>query len=181
MASCDCSYRRPSNDEILEVVRYFDEEINHFIHFTLGYPDSVRYVVCAVDIMDIIIRTDKRLYYFNIFHNMEPNECKKAALFAYWIAKLRPIKIIDNEHLNILGYNDKINEMFAIHILFCVLSGIGRIKQRDETGGVDISLNDPYMDKLCYSLRFRNFTIDSMIVLADTITTETFKKQSLEL
>ena len=176
MASCECSYKRPSDEELLEMIQYFKEEIEFFIRYVLGFPNNVEYVVCAVDIMDVIIRTDKRLYYFNIFHDMEANECKKAALFAYWIAKLRPIKIISKEHFNKLGYNDKVNEKFAIHILLCILSGIGRIKQRDKTGGIDITLDNSYIEKLVYSLRFRNFTIDSMIVLADTITTDLFKE-----
>lgn len=106
------------------------------------------------------------------------NECKKAALFAYWIAKLRPIKIVSNDHKNRLGFNDKVNELFAVHLLISVLAGIDRVKQRDETGGVDITLDNSYIAKLCYSLRFRNFTIDSMIVLADSITTDTFKENS---
>jgi len=176
LTSSDSSYRRPPDDELLEVIRYFEDEIKYFIHYVLGYSDNVNYVVCTLDIMDIIIRTDKRLYYFNIFHDMEVNECKKAALFAYWIAKLRPIKVIDDDHKDRLGFNDVINELFAIHLIIEILTGIDRIKHWDGTDGIDITLHNPYIKKLCYSLRFRNFTIDSMIVLADSITTDTFKE-----
>jgi hypothetical protein len=64
--------------------------------------------------------------------------------------------------------------LFALNCLLFALSGAGRIHLKDGDGGVDISLDDPYLAELWYSLRFRNFTIDSMIVLADSITTETF-------
>ena len=180
MSSSNDSYKRPSDGKMLEVLSYFEEEIEYFIGNILGYADTVNYAVCALDIMDVIIRTDKRLYYFNIFHGMEANECKKAALFAYWIAKLRPIKIVDDHHKNKLGYNDRINELFAVHILISTLVGIGRVKHWDGTDGADIALDNQYITKLCYSLRFRNLTIDSMVVLADSITTDSFKEDSAQ-
>jgi len=174
LASDGYTYKRPSNQELIESIRYFDEEIEYFIHYTLGYGKDIQYSVCGLDIIDAIIRVDKRLKYFRIFHDMEINECKKAALYAYWIIKFRPIKIIDDEHRNELGFNDQVNEMFAIHHLISVLSGTGKIKPWDGSEGVNITMQNPYLQELCYSFRFRNFTIDSMIVLADSITTETF-------
>ena len=176
MASNVNSYQRPTNDELIESVRYFDEEIAYFINYVLGYGQNVRYCVCGLDIIDAIIRVDKRLSYFRIFHDMEINECKKAALFAYWIIKFRPIKIIDDEHINMLGFNNQVNELFAIHHLISILSGIGRIKPWDGSEGVNINMQNSYLQDLCYSFRFRNFTIDSIIVLADSITTNTLKE-----
>ena len=175
MALGDYSYKRPPDNELLEVISYFETEIEYFIHYVLGYPKNIEYSVCGLDVIDIIIRTDKRLCYFNVFHDMDINECKKAALYAYWISKLRPIKITDVRYINKLGYNDSINELFAIHILTSVLTGIGKIKQCDSLGGIDITLDNPYIIELCYSFRFRNFTIDSMMVLADSINTDSFK------
>jgi len=175
LASDDFSYQRPSNEELMRSVRYFDEEIAYFIHYVLGYGKDIRYSVCGLDIIDAIIRVDKRLAYFRIFHNMDINECKKAALYAYWIVKFRPIKIIDDEHINNLGFNDQVNEMFAIHHLISVLSGVGKIKPWDGSEGVDITMQNSYLQGLCYSFRFRNLPIDSMIVLADSITTDSFK------
>ena len=175
MTSSENSYKRPSNSDVLELVHYFEEEIEYFIHYVLGYSNNVEYSVCGLDIIDIITRTDKRLHYFHVFHDMDVNECKKAALFAYWIVKFRPIKIINDKYKNKIGYNNEINELFAIHILISILAGIGRIEQFDGTSGIDITMDNPYIKKLCYSFRFRNFTIDSMIVLADTITTDAFK------
>ena len=180
MTSGNDFYKRPSDDKMLEVLWYFEEEIEYFIHNVLNYTNKVSYTVCALDILDVIIRTDKRLYYFNIFHGMEANECKKAALFAYWIAKLRPIKIIDDNHKNRLGFNDRVNELFAVHILLSTLVGIGRVKYWDGTDGIDITLDNQYITKFCYSLRFRNLTIDSMVVLADSITTDSFREDATQ-
>ncbi|MDR0455424.1 MAG: hypothetical protein LBH20_01905 [Treponema sp.] len=105
---------------------------------------------------------------------MTCNEGKKAALYAYWIAKLRPIKITDSRYKNVDGYNNQINELFAIHYMLSALCGMGRIKLWDGHDGVKLLLDNPFIKRLRYSMRFRNFTIDSIIVLADAITTESF-------
>ena len=174
MTSGSYSYQRPPDHELIESIRYFDEEIAYFIHYVLGYGKNIQYSVCGLDIIDAIIRVDKRLDYFRIFHDVEINECKEAALYAYWIVKFRPIKIIDDGHINELGFNDQVNEMFAIHHLISVLSGAGKIKPWDGSEGVDITIQNSFLQDLCYSFRFRNFTIDSMIVMADSITTDSF-------
>jgi hypothetical protein len=157
---------------MLDILRCLQEEIDLFVHYVLNYPKDMEYSVCGLDVINAIIRVDKRQHYFRVFHNMEINDCKKAALYAYWIVKFRPIKIIDARFINKTGYNDKVNELFAIHWLICALKGAGKIKLWDGKEGVDLTLENPYLEELCYSLRFRNFTIDSIIVLADAINTE---------
>lgn len=67
MTSGDNSYKRPTDTELLETLLYFEKEIEYFIHYVLGYSEEVGYTVCALDIMDVIIRTDKRLYYSMFF------------------------------------------------------------------------------------------------------------------
>jgi len=174
LASHGYTYQNPSDEELIKGICYFNEEISFFIHYVLGYGENIRYSVCGLDIMEAIIRVDKRSTYFRIFHDMEINECKKAALYAYWIVKLRPIKFIDDEQINEPGFNDQVNELFAIHFLISVISGTGKIKPWNGSEGVEITMQNSYVQDLCYSFRFGNFTIDSMIVLADSITTDSF-------
>jgi hypothetical protein len=174
MPVCEYQYQRLPNNDIIDILRSFQDEIAYFIRYVQGYPDEVRYEVCGLDIIDAIIRVDKRRFYFDVFHGMAINDCKKAALFAYWIVKFRPIKIIDDRHRNGPGYNDRVNELFAIHYLLSILCAEKRVLLWDGSKGVDISLEHSYIKKLWYSFRFRNLTIDSMIVLADTINTEVF-------
>jgi hypothetical protein len=166
-------YQTPSYNDIFDMLRTLEEEIDYFIHYTLGYAKDVQYAVCGLDLIDTIIRVDKRRVYFSVFHNMSINDCKKAALFAYWIVKFRPIKITDQRYISKVGYNTHVNEMFAIHYLLSALCAEERVHLWDGSTGVQIDLEHPYIEKLWYSFRFRNFTIDSMIVLADT---ETFLK-----
>lgn len=167
------AYQRLSNEEIEEILKEFMIIIRDFFR-GLEYPNDVEYTVFGIDLIDAIFRVDKRTHYFQIFHGMTCNEGKKAALYAYWIAKLRPIKITDDRYKNIDGYNNQINELFAIHYMLSALCGMGRIKLWDGHNGVELSLDNPFIKRLRYSMRFRNITIDSIIVLADTITTETF-------
>jgi hypothetical protein len=167
-------YQRLSDEDVWDVLHLFQEEIDHFIRYVRGYPEDLQYTVCGLDLIDAIIRVDKRQVYFSVFHGMDINDCKKAALFAYWIVKFRPIRITDPRYLNRLG-ND-VNELFAIHWLLSVLTAEGKIQVWNGSTGVDITFDHPYIEKLRYSFRFRNLTIDSMIVLADTITTGTFQQ-----
>ena len=168
-------YTRLPFDEMRSILQRIEVAIDDFLNYTLGYGGRIQYTVCVLDLIDVIIRVDKRQHYFKVFHNnMDINEGKKAALFAYWIAKLRPIKII-GEQKDTLGYNDSVNELFAIHYLVSALCGIGRIHLRDENGGIELSLDNPFIEELRYSLRYRSIPIDAMIVLADSITTDTFK------
>jgi hypothetical protein len=175
------SYQRPSDDELMSILRFMDEEIHFFIHYVLGLDKNVQYCVCGIDLIDAIIRVDKRLTYFRIFHDMEINECKKVALYAYWIIKFRPIKIFDSGHINKSGLNDKVNELFAIHLLISALVNVGKIILWDGNKGVNITMENPYVQELCYSFRYRNFTIDSIIVLADSITTDSFRLREQEV
>jgi hypothetical protein len=174
MAIHDHHYKRISDEDIMDVLRSFQEEIPYFLHYVQGYPKDLQYRVCGLDLIDAIIRVDKRRVYFDVFHDMNINDCKKAALFAYWLVKFRPIKIIDERYENTLGHNDRVNEMFAIHYLLAILCAEGRLQVWDGSKGAHISMEHPYVNKLRYSFRFRNFTIDSMVVLASTISTETF-------
>jgi len=169
------AYQQLPNSEIKKIMRELQTTIDDFLKIGLGYGNSVQYTVCGLDLLDVILRVDKRIHYFQVFHGMDCNECKKAALYAYWIAKFRPIMITDPKYINIDGYNNKINELFAIHYMISALHGMGRIKLWDGHDGVELLLNNPFIKRLWYSLRFRNFTIDSIIVLADAITTDTFK------
>jgi hypothetical protein len=168
------SYEQLPNEQIKKFLIDLQESINDFIR-GLEYPADIQYKVCGFDLIEAILRVDKRIHYYKVFHGMDCNGEKIAALFAYWIGKFRPIKITDERFINKDGYNNKINELFAIHYMLSALCGTGRIKLKNEQDGIDLSLNNPFVKRLTYSFRFRNITIDSIIVLVDAITTDSFK------
>jgi hypothetical protein len=54
----------------------------------------------------------------------------------------------------------------------------GKIKLWDGQSGAKFD-ESKFIDDLCYSFRFRNFTIDSMIILAESITTDSFEEKKI--
>lgn len=174
MTSNNYTYQRPSDDEIQRKVSCFEEELKDFVR-GLEYPHDVQVSFCCLDIRTTVIRVDRRLTQYRIFDNTEANECKEAALYAYWILKLRPIKIIDSKYVDQLGYNDLINELFAIHVLIAPLVRIGRIKLWNGKEGVKITLGHPFIKKLWYTFRYRSHSANSLIILAESITTQSFE------
>jgi len=161
-------YRRMPYKEIETMVKLLVEKFEDFLVFK-GFPKNVGHFISYVSLADIIIRVDKRKAYYICFHDMEINECKEVALYAYWILKLRPFVITDTAYLR-----DPdacyINESFAIHFIGLVLELTHRIKYTKK-------INESYSRFLEYSFRFRNFSIDSFIVLVESISTETLEKE----
>ena len=159
------------DDDLINMLRQLIKEIETHLH-RLGYSEN-QYSICGLDLIDIFIRVDKRLAYFRYFHNMRINDRKKAALYAYWIIKLRPVKIVDDTLKNKLGHTN-VNEKLALNHLLGILVARGKIKLGNGKGEVILDKTNKFLRELYYSFRFRNFTIDSMIVLADAINTQSF-------
>lgn len=167
-------YQRLPFSDIYTMLQALQEEFDEYLQYGLGYRKD-QYVIFGVDIIDTIIRFDKRKAYFEYFHDMKINDVKKAALLAYWIVKFRPVKIIDNVLKNQKAHVN-VNEKLAINHLLAALVRKGKIKLWDGTEGVKIE-ESKFFDDLSYSFRFRNVPIDVMIVLADSITTDSFKEK----
>ncbi|GHV70109.1 hypothetical protein AGMMS49928_16470 [Spirochaetia bacterium] len=165
-------YTRIPYSEIGGIVRTFEKIFNDFLSIK-GFPAWVERHISFFTLIDIIVRVDKRRAYYQCFHGMEINECKEAALYAYWILKLRPFSIIDKKFIN----NQEactINESFVIHFIGFVLESTGRIKRTN-------NIKESYRKFLEYSFRFRNFSIDSFLVLVESISTETLEKEYPDL
>jgi len=170
-------YKEPLTSVICLLLKRIERVMKNFIEVTMGYAKkNIQYTICGLTMMDIVQRVHKRITYFKYFHGMNCNEVKRAALYAYWIAKLRPIVVTDPRYVDVEGYNNMINELFAVHYILCALHGMKRIKIKPwDKKGIDLTLDNPFVKRLRYSLRYRNVSIDTIIVLADAITTDTLK------
>ena len=161
-------YKRMPNKEMEGILKLFTERFKDFLKLK-DFPENVKYHISYVALADIIIRVDKRKAYYMCFHDMDINECKEVALYAYWILKLRPFAITDTTYLRNLDACC-INESFAIYLIGLVLELTHRIKYTK-------NIKESYSRFLEYSFRFRNFSIDSFIVLVESISTETLEKE----
>lgn len=160
------SYERIPYKRIEKIIQIFIKRFDEFLTLK-GFPPDIIKNISFFTLIDIIVRVDKRKAYYYCFHNMEINECKEAALYAYWILKLRPFSITD------VKYKSKaeactINESFVIYLIGLILENTGRIKKTNK-------INSSYRNFLEYSFRFRNFSIDSFVVLVESISTETLE------
>jgi len=160
-------YDRIPYENIEKILQLFQKRFDEFLSLK-GFPQETEKHVSFYTLMDIIIRVDKRKAYYYCFHGMEINECKEAALYAYWILKLRPFTITDNKYKNSFDACI-INESFAVYLIGLVLECTGRIKKTE-------NVKNSFCDFLEYSFRFRNFSIDSFVVLIESINTETLEK-----
>jgi len=165
-------YRRMPNKEIEDKVKLFVARFKGFITLK-GFPQKIMYHISYYTLIDIIIRVDKRKAYYMCFHDMEINECKEVALYAYWILKLRPFAITDTAYKNNVDACN-INESFAIYLIGLVLELTHRITHTK-------NIKESYSRFLEYSFRFRSFSIDSFIVLVESISTETLEKEYPDL
>ena len=161
-------YERIPYENIEKILQLFNKRFDEFLVLK-GFPPETEKHVSFFSLIDIIVRVDKRKAYYRFFHDMEINECKEAALYAYWILKLRPFSVTDKKYRN-TSAACTINESFAIHLIGLILENTGRIKQT-------VNVNDSYRNFLEYSFRFRNFSIDSFVVLIESISTETLEKE----
>jgi hypothetical protein len=161
-------YKRIPNTDIGRLIKAFQQRFDDFLNIK-GFPPDTKRHISHVTLIDIIVRVDKRKAYYQCFHDMKINECKEAALFAYWILKLRPFTITDERYLNSIEAST-INESFVIYLIGLILESTKRIKKTH-------NIKDSYSRFLEYSFRFRNFSIDSFVVLIESISTETLEKE----
>lgn len=146
------------------------ETINEFF-CVAEYPDDTEFDVSYYSLAEIIIRIDKRSVYYQYFHNgTHINERKQAALLAYWVLKFRPICLKDVRYKN---EEDelKINELFACYIIESIL--------RESDPAFDAASHKEvqgktFFDRLLYSFRYQCYTIDSLMMVVETMTPQIY-------
>ena len=165
----EATYEIITDAEVFDLLELIEERFHAFVAYS-GYPDDLEYFVSRSDLIDIIIRVDKREAYFHYFHNkMEINERKKVALYAYWILKFKPFRIVDQRYLN-RGSENSVNEAFAIYMICSILFYAKKLTLTSKT-------KETFYRKLMYAFRFRNISIDAMLLLVESLNVDTFDKE----
>ena len=170
--NADLVYDHIPDEELESLYHYFSDLFEKFLR-EMKYPPDIEYFINSYSLIDAIIRVDKRKAYFYCFHDMSINERKEAALYAYWMLKFKPFTIIDNRFCR-QRRAARINEAFAAYIIYSIL-----LFDNDDFKDVVYAKPEKnkftYHDKLMYSLHYRAFTIDSMMLLVDSITPQSFE------
>lgn len=153
-------YISPSKDEMYLQISKFDELIYQFISYHEDL-DEKTFLVDYGAIGCILVRIDQRKEKFKIFHDDTiMNEMKEVALWAYWIIKMKPFKIIQADMLKKYRY---INENFATFLILSVL------KEEANRNNQTFELSEEYSHKLMYSLKFWSLSIDSFISMVEAL------------
>ena len=70
-------------------------------------------------LIEICVRTDQRKLHYKMYHGIKlMNECKEAAVLAYWIIRLKPFTYDIGEGVHVTNH---INELFALFLIMGML------------------------------------------------------------
>lgn len=179
-AEGQASYRCPTvcvwSNDAAEISKQF----NDFITVT-GLSGRGGLIIRDGDLADIALRVDKRRDYYRYFHSIRISERKTSALVAYWVIKFHPITFeaspSEPADISTRDFYSLINEHFAAYLLIApCLESSEKIKSLfdDVPHPYDEIRSSDYYQKLIYSLRYRNISIDAFVLLAETIVPEVF-------
>jgi len=182
----------PSDSQAVSFQKY-EQFCWDFIQ-SLQLPETWNVHVSSYALMEILVRVDRREAYYYYFHSkggnndndgVDINERKLGGLYAYWILKLRPISV----NFDVGGQNrdltipikqqedaSKINEYFAVYSLYSWLSKWYTASE-GKPFDLEKATNSDFHNALLYAFRYRNISIDAMMLLVESIVTETFSHQ----
>lgn len=157
----------PSEEDVVYTATQLLESFSLYLK-QAEYPDDVAIAISNRSITDIVVRVLKREEYYRYFHGIQISEAKRTGLTAYWIVKLRPFMIVDDrfEHEDATVL---VNERFAAFLLVCSTCITLTPDEIDE-----IRFDSDFIDKLIYSFRYRNISIDAFVLLAESLTPASF-------
>jgi hypothetical protein len=140
------------------------------------FPENRLYyehLACRLDLdryllADALMRSFRRALYCKCFNGLELAQMKQAGLFAYWIAKIRPVKIsIQPAGLPDLSFSQEksiqeTNERFA----FSIVRSFYKLEF-----GRELPNPTEYQEHFVHALWYRSFTEDSMMMVTESLWT----------
>ncbi|MCL2049966.1 MAG: hypothetical protein FWG87_14690 [Defluviitaleaceae bacterium] len=107
-----------------------------------------------------LVRLDKRKVHYGIFHNIQMDEIKSAAVFCYWLVRLHVVT-------RIAGGPVDACERFAIELYLAVVSGFAEKKK------FKVNLPRERARKLLlYTLKYRDINVDTLTVKGESLVGE---------
>lgn len=125
---------------------------------------NVDYYIHRRNLVEVLVRTDKRQVYYQVFHGLErPSEYKTTAILCFWINTLKPFMVC-NETSNI--YNCA-NEMFAVYHMLGVIQKAHKLKHVEEVPFEYPSAET--IKDLVYNLKYCSLNREAVICLLETL------------
>lgn len=132
-----------------------------------GMPSDVACFENKRALVEVVRRVDKRKAYYYCFHNMTINERKEMSLYD-WVMKFHPFAIIEQR----FDSDEKgalVNEAFAIYLIAGIVVGTKKLNRIQ-------FVKKNYVGRLVYSFRYRSFTIESLMLLVESLSPKVFMK-----
>lgn len=123
--------------------------------------ENTRVDLERVSLNNIFIRVDKRLDYYRIFHNdTYLNEVREAAVMAFWIAKLKPFRVLSSDVVTDLRKFQFLNENFALYVLFCAIQSF-----RETMDYPSLQMSEPCLRQLKYAVRYWDLSKEALMAI----------------
>lgn len=177
--------RRTKVDELVQLVGDFKE--------WTGLAKDSHFNYSIETLYDIIDRVDKRDAYYFYFHRkklsgVDISERKIGGLLAYWILKLRPLFVDFRDDTGINREFDQdevsrrrasnVNENFAAFALYSMINK-WYMTMYDAPLKFDSVIDSEFHTAMLYAFRYRNISIDAMMLLVEAIVPDTFSRKGI--
>ncbi len=112
------------------------------------------YFINEYNLIEVVERVSKRKFYYKVFHGIEHiSEFKEIALICFWICKLKPFVVLNQQS----ALCASTNELFSIHLVICLLEACSKELETFH-----------YPDKITikniiYALKYQDLTKEALI------------------
>jgi len=153
---------REDLEKVNKIANELYREFQHFI--SINEPKVIEdedVIVSKTSLAEIVLRVDKRKSYYVFFHNLEHiSEFKEAALYAFWVIKLKPFKMLNTSS----QLADTINEYFAIHLILLTIKECCSQKKK-----IYIHPCKSFIENAVYSFTFQDISKEALILFVETL------------
>lgn len=156
-------YEKLSLEELNDNANKIQNLFNAFLESNIGTTD-ILIDVNMQNLHEAIERTNKRKYYYAVFHRLKISEIKQLAILCFWFIKLKPFTVLEEES----ELRTDVNEVFC---LFCLLSMIKALVE--EQGGNYTKPNKNCIKDMVYAFKYQDITKEAMIIYFEAIASAT--------
>lgn len=154
-------YQELDRNDVLTEVKNLFIIWNNYINDHISprkLSKEFRATVDGSTLAKVVRRVDITREYYKRFHDTSIAEYKVAALYAYWINKLKPVFVYNKE----LG--EKINATFSLYLFYAGIRKKGKIREH-----IDFEPNSEYIKHLLYAMQYDEITEKSMMLIGEAI------------
>lgn len=120
-------YVMPDNEEMNRRLQTLEQLWKEFLKLE-GEP-NLEYYLHRKNAFEVIKRQDQRMYYLNIFHDLEyPCEYKYLAIECFWLNTLKPFMVVDERS----AMYDSPNEKFSLYLILTMIRAIFEIYNAEQ-------------------------------------------------